>query len=132
MTAKTFGKRAPAAPVRRMPVAAPEIARPPVPAARVVEAAPVAAERPVGAAAAPPSSELPVDEELRRWKAERSQTLFYRLPWKQFSLFASISFGVASFVLPDSVNDAVNYLLWGLSLIGFAIWIGGFFRKKAQ
>ena len=75
---------------------------------------------------------MSVDEELRQWKEERRRGLFFRLPWKQFSLFASMSFGIASFVLPDDVNDAVNYLLWGLSLITFAIWISGFFNKKAS
>ena len=126
MTAKTFGRRASAAPVRReakapLPVA--PVAAPPPP----VETKP--AETPV---VVPPAAELSVDDELRRWKEQRRQTLFTRLPWKQFSLFASISFGVASFVLPDNVNDAVDYLLWGLSLITFAIWVSGFFNKKAE
>lgn len=130
MAARTFGKRASVAPapVRReakAAVVAPDIVR----AVRVLEQKPVAVEKPP--AAVVPSPELSVDEELRRWKEERRQTLFFRLPWKQFSLFASISFGAASFVLPDDVNGAVDYLLWGLSLISFAVWVSGFFRKKA-
>jgi len=123
MTAKTFGKRSPAI-VRREAKAPAAV---PVPQ---IEAAPVA--EPNSAVATVSAPEISVDEELRRWKEERQQTLFTRLPWKQFSLFASISFGVASFVLPDDVNDAVDYLLWGLSLITFAIWISGFFNKKTQ
>jgi len=131
MTAKTFGRRASAAPAplrreTRAPAPVAPVSAPP-PVSAPVAAEP--AETPVVADAAP-AAELSVDEELRRWKEERRQTLFYRLPWRQFSLFASISFGVASFVLPDSVNDSVDYLLWGLSLISFAIWIGGF-RKPA-
>lgn len=129
MTAKTFGKRATAtpAPPRRAAKAveaasAPHPAAAPRPQKLIVEAKPVVAEAP------PPVPS--VDDELRQWKEERRKGLFFRLPWKQFSLFASISFGVASFVLPDDVNDAVNYLLWGLSLISFAIWISGFFNKK--
>jgi len=125
MTTRTFGKRAAAAPApaRRAPAVAPDVARPPVVAQAVAEAMPVAIERKVIAVA--PAAEVSVDDELKQWTQERRQTLFYRLPWKQFSLFASISFGVASFVLPDDVNGAVDYLLWGLSLISFAIWISG-------
>lgn len=123
MTAKTFGKRSPAiaAPVRREAPVANPVTTP--------EPPPIAEPQASAVAEAP---ELSVDEELRRWKEERSQTLFTRLPWKQFSLFASISFGVASFVLPDDVNDAVDYLLWGLSLITFAIWVSGFFNRKPE
>ena len=36
------------------------------------------------------------------------------MPWPQLSLMASLCFGIASFVLPDSVNDNVDWLLWGL------------------
>ena len=97
--------------------------RAPAEAQPVAEARPVAVEQDVVAVA--PAAELSVDDELKRWTQERRQTLFYRLPWKQFSLFASASFGVASFVLPEDVNGAVDYLLWGLSLISFAIWISG-------
>jgi hypothetical protein len=127
MTAKTFGRRASAAPVRReakAPAAAPATPAP------EREAAPEPTAAAAVAAVGAPAPEMSVDEELRRWKEQRQQTLFTRLPWKQFSLFASISFGVASFVLPDDVNDAVDYLLWGLSLITFAIWMSGFFNKK--
>jgi len=136
MTAKTFGKRAT---VARAPtwreakaMAVPGIAKAPEPVAPGASPPPpVAAANPVAVGPAP-ASELSVDEELRRWKEERRQTLFFRLPWKQFSLFASISFGAASFVLPDDVNDAVDYLMWGLSLITFAIWVSGFFNKNKE
>lgn len=129
MTAKTFGRRAPASSPRRAP--APVSVAAPVPQA---DAAPVAIQAVATidtSVAAVAAAELPADEELRRWKEERRQTLFLRLPWKQLSLFASISFGVASFVLPDSVNDSVDYLLWGLAAASFIVWINGF-KKKTQ
>jgi hypothetical protein len=129
MAVKTFGKRASAAPAsgRRAPaVAVPDTAREPV----QPDAAPAVEPKPVVTAVVAPVPELSDDEELRRWTEERQRTLFYRLPWKQFSLIASLSFGIASFVLPDDVNDSVDYLLWGLSLISFAVWISGFFNKK--
>jgi len=129
MTAKTFGRRAPAAPARQeaktaiaMPAREPAPPSPPI-----AETTPAVKPAIVMAA---PGAELSVDEELRRWNEERRQTLFYRLPWKQFSLFASICFGVGSLVLPDSVNDSVDYLLWGLSAASFIVWVNGF-RKPA-
>ncbi len=134
MNAKTFGRRASAAssPTRRT-VKAPVPVRgtAQVPDAQLVlldEAKPVAAQAPAEAALAAPHAVVPVDEELRRWTDERRKTLPGRLPWKQFSLFASLSFGIASFVLPDSVNGAVDYLLWGLSAASFIVWLNG--RKK--
>ena len=51
-----------------------------------------------------------VDEELEEWKASRKRII----PWRQLSLMASLCFGIASLVLPDSVNDGVDWLLYGL------------------
>jgi hypothetical protein len=42
---------------------------------------------------------------------------------------ASLCFGVATFVLPDSVNSAVDYLLYGLMAASFAA--GVVRRRKA-
>jgi hypothetical protein len=36
------------------------------------------------------------------------------MPWRQLSLVASLCFGIASFALPDSVNDNVQWLLYAL------------------
>jgi hypothetical protein len=63
----------------------------------------------------------PVDDELRAWKQQRSFTM----PWKQLCLMASICFGVASFVLPENVNAAVNWLLYGLTAMSFWVWFKG-------
>jgi hypothetical protein len=59
------------------------------------------------------------DPELDAWKRTRRR----RLPWRQISFTASLCFGVAALVLPDTVNDAVSWMLYVLAAIGF---IGGF------
>ncbi|MBI1361251.1 MAG: hypothetical protein GC155_13320 [Alphaproteobacteria bacterium] len=69
-----------------------------------------------------------VDDELREWKASRKTP--FRVPWRQLSLMASLCFGIASFVLPDSVNDAVNWLLYGLMAVSFYVGVTG--RKKTK
>jgi hypothetical protein len=56
-----------------------------------------------------------IDGELDEWKRARGR----HIPWRQISLIASLSFGVAWFVLPDSVSDPVSWLLLGLSGASF-------------
>jgi len=68
---------------------------------------------------APPAES--VEEELRAWKEQRA----FVIPWKQLSLMASICFGLATFVLPDSVGDVVDWLLYGLSAASFYFWFTG-------
>src|SRR5580693_2537563 len=46
-----------------------------------------------------------LEDELREWKKSRRKN--YKLPWRQVSLMASLCFGIAAFVLPDTVNDTV-------------------------
>jgi hypothetical protein len=70
----------------------------------------------------PPS----VDQELEEWKRARKQQ--FKMPWHQLSLMASLCFGIGSFVLPDFVNDNVQWLLWGLAAISAFIWFSN--RKK--
>jgi hypothetical protein len=53
-----------------------------------------------------------IDHELRDWKQARKQQ--YKIPWRQLSLMASLCFGIASLVLPDSVNENLDWLLYGL------------------
>ena len=75
--------------------------------------------------AAPPVPETPPppasgwidhrDEELEAWMRARK----WNLPWRQISLMASLCFGIASFVLPDSVNKDVNWLLYALMAASF-------------
>jgi hypothetical protein len=68
-----------------------------------------------------------IDAELREWKAQRS----FQIPWRQLSLMASVCFGLASFVLPDSVNANVDYALYGLSAMSLYVWLSGKFKKNA-
>jgi hypothetical protein len=63
----------------------------------------------------PPVAEadsLSLEDELREWKQARKSG--FRIPWRQLSLMASLCFGIASFVLPDSINDNVQWLLYAL------------------
>jgi ATP-dependent exoDNAse (exonuclease V) beta subunit len=66
-----------------------------------------------------------LDEELREWKQSRKHG--FRMPWRQLSLMASLCFGIASFVLPDSVNENVQWLLYALTA---ASLIAGFSRRR--
>ena len=55
---------------------------------------------------APPPARDPEDNEPRRR---------FPIPWRQISLMASLCFGIASLVLPDTVNDDVQWLLYALA-----------------
>jgi hypothetical protein len=54
----------------------------------------------------------PTDDEFREWKKARKR--HSGLPWRQLALMASVCFGVASLVLPDSVSDTLDWVLYGL------------------
>jgi hypothetical protein len=58
-----------------------------------------------------------VDHELHEWKQARKQR--YKIPWRQVSLMAALCFGIASLVLPDSVNENLDWLLYGLMAASF-------------
>ena len=68
-----------------------------------------------------------IDDELEEWKKTRHKN--FKLPWRQLSLMASLCFGIASFVLPDSVNGNVDYLLYGLSAASLA---ASFAKRRAK
>src|ERR1700744_1171901 len=71
-------------------------------------------------------SEFPsIDDELRQWKLARRQN--FEIPWRPLSLMATLSFGIASFALPDSVNDNVQWLLYALAAA--SLYAG--FRKRS-
>jgi hypothetical protein len=95
----------------------------PKPLARVAE--PVAEPAPAVLATNVPQ-DVSVDHELQAWKETRGSQ--FKIPWRQLYLMASLCFGIASFVLPDSVNENVDYLLWGLSAMSAYAWYTG--RKK--
>jgi hypothetical protein len=60
---------------------------------------------------AEPSPENSLEDELKAWKKSRGPSRYL----KPLSLAASLCFGVASVVLPASVNDWVQYPLYALS-----------------
>jgi hypothetical protein len=68
------------------------------------------------------------DAEMEAWRQARGSK--FRIPWSQLSLVASLFFGVASFVLPDSVNSSVDWLLWGLAIMSFYVWFSNRRKKR--
>ncbi len=90
---------------------------------RVVSTAPTM-ERPVLLSE---KTEFPkLDDDLRQWKLTRKQN--FEFPWRSLSLMATLCFGIASFVLPDSVNDSVQWLLYALAAV--SLYVG--FRRRRQ
>ena len=63
-----------------------------------------------------------LDQELEDWKRSRR----WQPPWRQIALMASLCFGIASLILPDSVNDTVQWGLYGLTALSL---IAGLRRK---
>ena len=51
----------------------------------------------------------------------------FTIPWRPLALMASLCFGITSFVLPDTVNDVVQYLLYALTAAGI---FAGFSRRR--
>ena len=64
------------------------------------------------------------------WEWERPETSRYKLPWRQLSLMASLCFGIASFVLPDSINDELDWLLYGLMAMSMYVGLSKRFIKS--
>ena len=97
--------------------------------------APVAPAAPKAPAARQPPATGPadvespsVDQEVAAWKRARGSK--FQMPWSQLSLMASLCFGIASFVLPDSVNDNVDWLLWALTIMSALVWFSNRKTKK--
>lgn len=100
----------------------------PARAARIVE--PVAAPSAVSPAQTTvPPEEISVDQDVQAWKDARGSRFI--VPWRQIYLMASLCFGIASFVLPDWMNDSVDYLLWILCGLSAFAWYNGR-KKKAE
>lgn len=72
----------------------------------------------------------PLDRELREWKRARNQG--FKIPWRPLSLMAALCFGMASFVLPDWVNDAVQWPLYALAAVSFYVGISRRRRKAGS
>jgi hypothetical protein len=82
-----------------------------------IESADRSIVNPVLLAAKPEISAL--NDDLREWKLARKQN--FQIPWRPLSLIASLFFFVASFALPDSVNDVVQWPLYALAAASFYI-----------
>ena len=92
----------------------------------VAQAASVQSTAPSVERPAFPLSEFPsIDDELREWKLARRRN--FEIPWRPLSLMATLCFGIASFALPDSVNDNVQWLLYALAAA--SLYAG--FRKRS-
>ena len=105
---RTFGRRAvPQAPA---PCAMPQ--------------APGRAAEPIPSSLPPDVSLASIDDEIAAWKAARGSVIPF--PWRQLSLMAGLCFGIASFVLPATVNDAVQWPLYALTAI--SLYVG--LRKR--
>jgi hypothetical protein len=65
------------------------------------------------------------NEDNEDWQAERKQG--FKLPWRQLFFTASLCFGLASLVLPEEVNDNVQWLLYALMA---ASLYAGFSRRR--
>lgn len=78
---------------------------------------PVLPEVPVDQPLVPHSSldSQHIDDDLQEWKQARKQR--FTIPWRQLSLMASLCFGIASFALPDSINENLDWLLYGLMAV---------------
>ena len=77
-----------------------------------------------------PDDQPSLDAELSAWKKERGSQ--FKIPWSQLSLVASLFFGTASFVLPDTVNSSVDWLLWGLTIMSAWVWYSKRQKKKTK
>lgn len=116
-SSRTFGRRGPFG-IPRQAVAEPGNLHPP--GTRPPEATTLAQP----ATRSGPS----VDDELRAWRQERHRQHAYRIPWRPLLLVASLSFFIASFVLPPSVNSTVDWLLDLLAAASSLAWFSG--RRK--
>lgn len=74
-----------------------------------------------------PASPIPLEtgpptlyDDLPAWKQNRKRG--FSLPWRPLLLMASLCFGIASFVLPDTVNNAAQWLLWALTFASLIAW----------
>jgi len=67
-------------------------------------------------------------DDLREWKRARKPN--FQTLWRPLLLMATLCFGIASLVLPDSVNDAVDWLLYAMTGASLYSWIRSRPRAK--
>jgi len=70
----------------------------------------------------------PVEAELEEWKANRKKLPL--IAWRPLYLMASACFGLAYFVLPDSINDIVQWPLYALAAVSF--YLGMKMRREKR
>jgi hypothetical protein len=100
---------------------------PQAPAPYAMPQAPSRPAEPILSSLSPDATLASVDDEIEAWKAARGSVIPF--PWRQLSLMAGLCFGIASFVLPDTVNDAVQWPLYALTAISL---YAGLHKRKAK
>ena len=66
-----------------------------------------------------------IDAEIREWKQARKGT--FKIPWRQIYVMGGLCFGLASFVVPDSVGNIFQWVLYALAAASF---YAGWRKKK--
>ena len=113
----TFGRRTT---LQRQPLRATEKLDPVPPSNKYVSAGDTADQSPV---AQWKTASPHVDDELQEWKRGRKRRS--KSFWRQLALMASLCFGIASFVLPDSVNDILDWTLYALTAASLYAGLSG-------
>lgn len=54
----------------------------------------------------------------------------FKMPWRQVVLTASLCFGIGALVLPDTINDDLSWLLYGLMAISGYVGFSNRFLKS--
>ncbi len=88
------------------------------------EAKPVVADAPADPAALL-RKEILLPQADGEWRGrEKPIKPTLKIPWRQVALTAALCFGIASLVLPDSISDDLDWLLYGLmamsAYVGFS------------
>jgi len=120
MNQKSFGRRQGFAPEsKRAAMATPEANADPLPVKSwTAESSPNETDL------AELSTQADSDEFQREWDTAH----LVGFPWGKAYLMAGLSFGIASFALPDTVNEAANWLLYLLA--GASIW--AWYQKRKE
>jgi hypothetical protein len=98
--------------------------------ARTANESPALQRAPAGRFAPAPRKESSPSRIEESHDSEPAPEHRFRIPWRQLSLMASLCFGIASFVLPDSVNDNVQWLLY--ALMAASLYAGFSKRLRAK
>jgi hypothetical protein len=109
---RTFGRRVSQAPSEPQPAIQAPLTPPADPAPATVDSAPVLA--PVSERGPAAASSY---ESLKTRDAPAQDRRRFPFPWRPLSLIAGLSFGIASFALPDWINDVAQWPL-GLLMLG--------------